>query len=139
MLQVLVSEMLSAWGPAGLEAHTRTMQEAYARRARTVLAAAGAGTGGTQKWVPLWRSSVAYAGLGCGRVVAQDPSLLDEHRLGLTPHLCAGELDWSFTLHSSSACSMVQCISDLAHGQQGIPSRFESLAIMTSTLSCCDA
>ena len=33
--------MIEAWGPAGLEAHTKTMQRSYQRRAQVVLAAAG--------------------------------------------------------------------------------------------------
>ena len=39
--QVLVQGMLDAWGPDGLERHTRTMQKAYAHRAQVLLAAAG--------------------------------------------------------------------------------------------------
>ena len=41
-LQVLVKEMIDAWGPSGLEQHARTMQQAYAHRAQVVLGAAGA-------------------------------------------------------------------------------------------------
>ena len=41
-VQVLVKEMIDAWGPSGLEQHARTMQQAYAHRAQVVLAAAGA-------------------------------------------------------------------------------------------------
>ena len=39
--QVLVSGMIEAWGPAGLEGHTKTMQRSYKHRAQVVLAAAG--------------------------------------------------------------------------------------------------
>ena len=48
-MQVLVSEMIGAWGPEGLEAHARAMQVSYARRAQVVLAAAGA-----RGWVRAW-------------------------------------------------------------------------------------
>jgi len=40
--QVLVKEMIDAWGPSGLEQHAKTMQQSYAHRAKVVLAAAGA-------------------------------------------------------------------------------------------------
>lgn len=39
--QVIVAEMLEAWGPAGLEGHTRSMQESYASRAKALVTAAG--------------------------------------------------------------------------------------------------
>ena len=39
-LQVTLSELLKAWGPAGLEAHVRKTQEEYWRRASTMYQAA---------------------------------------------------------------------------------------------------
>lgn len=48
--QVLVSEMIQAWGPAGLEAHTCTMQRSYAHRAQVVLAAAEKHLTGLAEW-----------------------------------------------------------------------------------------
>ena len=39
--QVIVAEMLEAWGPTGLEGHARSMQESYASRAKALVTAAG--------------------------------------------------------------------------------------------------
>lgn len=48
--QVLVAEMLKAWGDAGLRAHVEDMQRSYARRAAVTLAAAEKHLQGLASW-----------------------------------------------------------------------------------------
>lgn len=50
-LQVMVTEMLSAWGDAGLAAHVADMQRSYARRAGVILAAAEKRLPGLASWL----------------------------------------------------------------------------------------
>ena len=52
--------MIEAWGPAGLEAHTRRMQESYSERAAVLQAAAGTEGQGAN---PVYRQGVVLKGL----------------------------------------------------------------------------
>ena len=79
-LQVLVKEMIDAWGPSGLEQHARTMQQAYAHRAQVVLGAAGA------PMIPVGPAARSSTGTA--------------HGLRPLPH---------FTLHVLLACIDVDC------------------------------
>jgi kynurenine/2-aminoadipate aminotransferase len=49
-LQVLVLEMLKAWGDAGLRNHVEDMQRSYARRAAVTIAAADKHLYGLASW-----------------------------------------------------------------------------------------
>ncbi|EIE19767.1 PLP-dependent transferase [Coccomyxa subellipsoidea C-169] len=51
-IQVVVAEMLDAWGEAGFEAHVRAMQTEYAQRAAVVQAAAERHLAGLAEWQP---------------------------------------------------------------------------------------
>ena len=48
--QVVVSEMLNAWGPAGFERHICSMQREYAQRAAVIQAAAEQHLTGLADW-----------------------------------------------------------------------------------------
>ena len=49
-MQVMVSEMLSAWGPAGFERHICSMQREYAQRAAVIQAGAEQHLTGLAEW-----------------------------------------------------------------------------------------
>ena len=48
--QVIVSEMLNAWGPSGFERHISAMQREYAQRAAVIQAAAEEHLSGLAEW-----------------------------------------------------------------------------------------
>lgn len=49
-VQVVVSEILNAWGPAGFERHICSMQQEYAQRAAVIQAAAEQHLAGLAEW-----------------------------------------------------------------------------------------
>jgi kynurenine/2-aminoadipate aminotransferase len=51
-LQVVVSEMLEAWGEKGFEEHVASMQHEYGQRAAVMQAAAKEHLAGLAKWQP---------------------------------------------------------------------------------------
>ena len=52
MVQVVIAEMLEAWGDQGFEAHVRAMQAEYGERASVIQASAQRHLAGLAEWQP---------------------------------------------------------------------------------------
>jgi len=84
--QVMVAEMLQAWGEEGLEGHVRNMQLEYGRRAGVVLAAAEKHLVGVASWRAPQAGMFLWLTLGAGVTDADEIlDLLAEAAVALVP------------------------------------------------------
>lgn len=70
--QVIVSEMMEAWGQRGLEAHVTAMQTAYSRRAHVITSAAAEHLSDVATWREPQAGMFLWLALGAGVVDADD-------------------------------------------------------------------
>lgn len=131
--QVMVSEMLEAWGRPGLENHVLAMQHSYARRAGIVLKAAEQHLKGLATWVPPQGGMFLWLALGAGITDADEIlDLLADARVVVVP----GRICHALGPRPPAACPFVR-ISFAAAPEADLQTAMARLGGVLRTFAAC--